>query len=708
MAETGGVALGPTITEGQRAVRQLVTIGVAVILLVIAGTAGLLTFASHALDELQASEDRALISNTLHRSLAGLASDVTTATVWDQAYEELKPGGDQVWADEEVGTYYANNRGHDATLVLDRSDRPFYAWTAGERTDAANLAALQRDAAPLLRRVRALEASRKPPSPSLRATDPALAETASGVVRSQGAYYLVAVSTVTPENALSPRAPGRGTIVISAQRMDRQLLRTLGEMGIGGPRLAARAPAEGQAIPLTDIDGKAVGSLAWDAKQPGVQVLRTAAPPLLLGFGLLFMAAGGLALLVRRVTGRMDLHEAAHRQAMGEVILARNRAEDANLAKSQFLANMSHEIRTPLNGVLGMADVLSRSSLTADQQDKLHVIRDSGEILLAVLNDLLDLAKIEAGRLDLDIHDFDLAAAVNSAVRPFAGLAAQKDVGFRLSLGEGVAGLWRGDAVRLRQVLANLASNAVKFTSEGEVELSVSVAGEGLAFAVRDTGLGIPADRVGDLFDKFTQADATTTRQFGGTGLGLAICRQLVELMGGAISAISELGVGSTFSFHVPIQRMGDVAQAADAGLEAQAEMAPLRVLAVEDNKTNQLLLTALLGPMGLDIQLAGDGSEAVVLFGEAEWDLILMDIQMPLMNGIEATKAIRLLERSQGRRRTPILALSANVMRDQVGEYLAAGMDGFVAKPINAAELIRAMQAALAPDEAAHAAGVG
>jgi signal transduction histidine kinase len=266
------------------------------------------------------------------------------------------------------------------------------------------------------------------------------------------------------------------------------------------------------------------------------------------------LAAAGLGLRVTGVLGALKTHEAALSATLRDLTQARDRAEAANVAKSQFLANMSHEIRTPMNGVLGMAQVMAMGELSTAQRERLGVLRESGEALLALLNDILDLAKIEAGRLEMVREPTDLAAITAGVAAAFSGMAGEKGLTVSAEIAPEAQGLWRTDGGRIRQVLSNLTSNAVKFTGRGGVTLSLALAGDQLRFAVRDTGAGIPAERMPELFGKFNQIDSSTTRQFGGTGLGLAISRDLVELLGGRIEAASELGKGSCFSFAIPAE----------------------------------------------------------------------------------------------------------------------------------------------------------
>jgi two-component system, sensor histidine kinase len=399
------------------------------------------------------------------------------------------------------------------------------------------------------------------------------------------------------------------------------------------------------------------------------------------------------------------------RAAMDELVGARDAAQAANILKSQFLANMSHEIRTPLNGVLAMAQIMAMGELSEVQRERLDVISRSGEALLAVLNDILDLSKIEAGRMELEISALEARDLARQVESTHAELAQKKGLTFTVALADNAAGLRRGDCPRLLQVLNNLVANAMKFTESGEVEVCIEGEGpdgvDGLRMTVRDTGIGVAADKLPLLFQKFSQLDASTTRRFGGTGLGLAICRELTHLMGGRIWAESTEGEGSTFHVSVPLERIGDAtaeapprAAAADDGGDDQPDDRPLRVLAAEDNATNQLVLKSVMATFGVDLHLVGHGRAAVDAWSQETFDVILMDIQMPEMDGIAATRMIRAAEAETGRARTPIIALSANAMTHQVKEYLAAGMDRHVAKPIELAKLHSALLGVLGADD--------
>ena len=371
---------------------------------------------------------------------------------------------------------------------------------------------------------------------------------------------------------------------------------------------------------------------------------------------------------------------------------ARDEANAANVAKSAFLATMSHEIRTPLNGVLGMAQAMARDDLSDRQRERLTVVRQAGETLLALLNDLLDLSRIEAGRLELEDGLIDIGSLMNGVQATFTTLASEKDVSFELKVSPQALGVWQGDLTRVRQIVYNLVSNAVKFTAQGAVCVAVSRQDGALVFEVADTGPGIAQDRLGSLFQKFVQEDASTTRRYGGSGLGLAICRELATLMGGDVEAVSSVGEGSTFTVRLPLSRAkGALAMAPP--VELIAPSGDLRILAAEDNPMNQLVLKTLLAQLGVEVRCVNDGQAACRAAAEQEWDIILMDVQMPVMDGPTAARWIRERERTEGLRRTPIIALTANAMAHHATEYAAAGMDLLVPKPLELERLIGAIQ---------------
>jgi signal transduction histidine kinase/ActR/RegA family two-component response regulator len=394
---------------------------------------------------------------------------------------------------------------------------------------------------------------------------------------------------------------------------------------------------------------------------------------------------------------------AAWNELMGAREAAEEReraAEAASRAKSNFLATMSHELRTPLNGVLGMAQAMTHERLSDTQRERVKIIRRSSESLLAVLNDLLDLSKIETSSLELELGEFDLEHLVRGVVAAYEPLAKKKGLGFSFAVSEAACGAYMGDSARIRRILYSLADNAVKFTDAGGVTLSVDRENGQVVFRVDDSGIGIEEPDAAHLFEGFFQADASLSRRHGGAGLGLAICREMTNLMGGSIEAISELGAGSTFVVRLPLAPAATRSASAPDTAAGEARSGEVRVLAAEDNDTNQLVLKTLLAQAGIDVTMVANGRQALEAWEAQDWDIILMDIQMPVMDGVDATREIRRRERETGRARTPILAVTANAMTHQVTEYDAAGMDGMVPKPIDITALFGAMQQALEPPQ--------
>ena len=405
----------------------------------------------------------------------------------------------------------------------------------------------------------------------------------------------------------------------------------------------------------------------------------------------------------------MTVFDVTERERSAQALQAsKEAAEAANRAKSTFLANMSHEIRTPLNGVLGMSQAIASGELSPLQRQRLEVVLQSGRTLLHLLNDLLDVSKIEAGRMELEATPFDLRTVIGDVEALYRVQAEAKSLAFRVEMDPSLEVDYRGDPTRLRQILGNLLSNAVKFTNQGEVALAIAPQGDGrLRFGVHDTGEGIEAAVLDRLFQTFTQADPSTTRRHGGTGLGLSISRDLARLMDGEIEVESRPGEGSTFALVLPLTPVAEADGARTVPGDAADAGGPLavRILAAEDNPTNRLVLRTLLAQDGIELTLVENGAQAVGAWREGGFDVVLMDAQMPVMDGPAAARAIREEEARLARRRTPIVALTANVMSHQLADYREAGMDAHIAKPIDLQTLFETLDQVLVEPSSALAA---
>jgi len=538
--------LSPSLAAGARPMRLIHGIvGAAAVLVVVSilGSLALMLLAARSVDRTDDAHDLALVRRTVSRTLDRLERELTSATVWDTAYVAMGWKPDLAWGDTNFGTYYRQQFGHDVTFAM-QSGQVVYAAQAGHRVPAQALGDFPQEAA----RVVADVAAKARIARREGRVSTAGEVTQTGLMRADGQVYLVAVAAVTPESvAGSRRYAGPPAVVVTARRLDKAFVRGFAaDLDLKGLIFVDQPRDETPRVALDDIYGRPIGALAWAAEHPGLSLLKGLAPWIAGGF--LVLAAAG-AVLTHRVlealrtlkAGRLDL------------LAAKEEAEAANAAKTRFLANMSHEVRTPLNGVLGMAQVMAADTLSETQGRRLKILQESGQSLLALLNSILDIARLESGAVRLRTETFDLAALVEASCAAFSGAAMAKGLALTADIAPELRGRWVGDPMRLRQVLGNLIANAVKFTDDGGVTVRVRPTTKGLRFEVEDTGLGIAAEHLPALFKTFSQVDSSLTRAHDGAGLGLSICRELVELMGGTISVHSTLGLGSSFHFVVPL-----------------------------------------------------------------------------------------------------------------------------------------------------------
>lgn len=393
---------------------------------------------------------------------------------------------------------------------------------------------------------------------------------------------------------------------------------------------------------------------------------------------------------------RMSLKETV-KERTKELEREKNRAQNATKAKSQFLANMSHEIRTPINGVIGMSYLLLQTTLSDKQRKYLEKIDDSAKSLLNIINDVLDFSKIEAGKFTIEKIEFNLQESIKKVINHLELLAHEKNININVKYGEGIGKYFLGDALRISQVLTNLLGNAIKFTHDGSINIYVTkLENEKFRFEVKDSGIGLSEKEQKKLFISFSQADDSTTRKYGGTGLGLAISKQLVELMGGKIWVESKEGVGSSFIFEIELREIEpQLSKSSDEKVEFDKSILDAKkILIAEDNHTNQLVLLGLLEDYVKEIDIANNGQEAVDMFEKGKYELIIMDLQMPVMDGYEATRLIRNIDRD-----IPIIALTANTMKEEIQKTKAVGINEHLVKPLNMEKLFTTLSKYINPN---------
>ncbi len=457
----------------------------------------------------------------------------------------------------------------------------------------------------------------------------------------------------------------------------------------------AKAMAGASSGILSNLAGKALivviggAILFWMVRRLVISPLRALGDPKVVQAGDLARRTDEIGQLARTLRDERLRGDQILDDLEGRVLARTAELERANAAKTDFLANMSHELRTPLNGVIALSDVLAKEQTTDRGRQMAELVRSSGRLLEQVLTDILDISRIEAGQLPINRAPFDLADCVATIAALHRASAEAKGLEFAVAVDDAARGWCVGDDVRVTQILSNLLSNAVKFTTAGSVSLSVVRNGGAVAFIVADTGVGFSAEFQARLFSRFEQADGSITRRFGGSGLGLAISGSLAEMMGGQIVATSEPGQGSIFTLSLPLDPAEAPAAPCAVDEAGHGDISAMKVLVAEDHPTNRTVIALILEPFGVALTLVEDGRKAVEAVERETFDLILMDLQMPVLDGLSAAREIRGLEAALGLPRTPIVALSANALPEHIAEARAAGMDAHLAKPMRPDDLI-------------------
>ena len=626
--------------------------------------------------------ERRLAVSAVDAGVQRLSKAVADYSFWDDMYEQFNGHYDPQWSRDNLDDYVLDAFEVDVVMVADAAGDLKYDYS---RKGHGAFAVAEGDRQKLAEAVQI----------ALRGWKPGQSSAVAGVLTFNGHPYVTAIGPISLSNeeSIDPNKPPRLALAYLEALDGTWTAKISKTFGLETLRVVDAGPGT---VALPNAFGpKKAFALAWTPADLGGHFLNEVFPMSLgaLSFGaVVFLAATlGWIRIARHLTRALDL------------------AKAGNAAKSEFLALMSHEIRTPLNGVLGMTNVLLDGRPDDEQRRGLLTIRDSGESLMRIINDVLDFSKLDAGRMDIEISPFDAHDLIRYAGEICAPRAAAKGIALNIDVGQDVPRFLRGDAGRIRQVLLNLLTNAIKFTLHGSVTLKARVTASGddsvmLRVEVIDTGIGIAAERLPSLFTSFSQADASISRRFGGTGLGLAISKRLIELMNGNIAVASEPSRGSTFWFDLPLFRATPEAVAvqpsAREGLAAAAlrEIAgagrSLRLLLVEDNATNQLVAKSVLNKLGFTTDVAANGLEAIAAVRQHDYDVVLMDVHMPEMDGIEATHAIRALDAAK--RGVPIVALTANAFDTDIDRCLAAGMNGHVGKPFHKDDLVIAIAAAL------------
>lgn len=659
---------------------------------------GMVAYSASVIDQQSVRTQSDLVARRVERRLMGLREDVLSASVWNEAYAKTL-AGDREWMQVNYGDYYADYMKHDVTVVFDGAGHAIYASRDSEQIAPETEADLLEVAGPIVAELRG-RADAQRAGPTEYGLDAVV--TQEGTVMVGDEPYFITVSSVVAEDAENDRRGTLSPFVLSGVSVRSFVASLATDLMLTAPRLAGADEKLTEAsIPLMDSAGQLLGSVHWTPDRPGASLLVDAVPALSIMVALLLasLAIGGAR--VYRLLQDLAVNEAALDRTLSE-------AESANSAKSQFLANMSHELRTPLNGIIAMTELLREHQTDPRGREMAATIISSGHTLEHVVNDILDVAKIEAGLLKFEAAPFELDELLKVAAQLHGAAAAAKGVTLGLTIHDDASGVYLGDRTRVSQVISNLISNAVKFTETGGVQVTARWHKDrGLCLSVSDTGVGFDRVTAARLFQRFEQADVSVSRRYGGTGLGLAICASLTEIMGGRVTVRSVPGKGSTFFAHLALPRIGNAAVVVSEPASPcfDGDGRSLRVLYADDHAVNRQVVKMILEPLGVDLTLVENGREALDILTASAFDIVLMDVQMPEMDGLTATRLLRTHETASGLSRTPVISLTANAMPDDVGRSLAAGADLHLPKPIRPAKLLEAIDQLLATSPHAAAA---